>query len=480
MVVGHVIINSMINFDQSQDNIVSAGFQIRSAFSEFFKCIGAMYGLGDEEAVKKYGHYNMVCLCAARGAGKTYTSIQALVYLILNMFPDFRAEFVTTTLGKAKETVRPTMVDMIRQWPNRFCVFNGQEHSYNFNVSDNDKRKLILKSYDMGEAGIRGDHPHVLLLDETANMPYDLYGSAILPALSPEPERNFKGGKLICIGTVERDSFFRELWHRGLDPNYPECISFSIDAIQSGIFDQSDLRIRKSSMTAEQYAQEYMCDWNARALFGAVYLDFLNRIPNNIDDKWDYDPTLPVWTSWDIGWSDYVSIWFFQVKGDRITFIDFYENNGQHPPFYADVLKRKPYRYNPCILPFDGHVTRFEGDSASIQLEKEGLRTVKSGYATEQSGIDTARLMLSACMFNKSKCEIGLKHLENFRYKINSRTGEKMGFVEQTVHNHAADAFRYFAVSKSIWEEKIPLQINNMESSYYVQRKYNVDSVWKT
>jgi phage terminase large subunit len=202
-----------------------------------------------------------------------------------------------------------------------------------------------------------------------------------------------------------------------------------------------------------------------------VYADFINNYAiNNIDDSFDYDPDLPVWTCWDLGFSDYTAIWFFQVKNNLVTFIDYFEDNGHETKYYADVLFKKPYNYTYCILPFDGFRNDMRGPPISSQLEAFGYRTTKVEGSAEQYGIDRARDLLKICRFNKSKCALGLEHLKLFHYKINSRTGEKMSITSHDINSHAADAFRYVAMSKDIWSSV-------MQPGYvmsFVREDYNV------
>lgn len=40
-----------------------------------------------------------------------------------------------------------------------------------------------------------------------------------------------------------------------------------------------------------------------------------------------YDKTLPVFTFWDIGISDYTCVLFVQINGNEIRIVDSYQNN---------------------------------------------------------------------------------------------------------------------------------------------------------
>ena len=59
----------------------------------------------------------------------------------------------------------------------------------------------------------------------------------------------------------------------------------------------------------------------------------LTRIP--------IDLGIPVLTSWDLGLNDATSLWFIQVKGREIRFVDYYENSGFGLEHYVQELKKR-------------------------------------------------------------------------------------------------------------------------------------------
>lgn len=162
-----------------------------------------------------------------------------------------------------------------------------------------------------------------------------------------------------------------------------------------------------------------------------------------------YDATFPVDTYWDIGFSDYTSIWFVQKVGLEFRLIDFFQNNGEHPAYYAMELMAKKYNYRYHYLPHDARQTRF-GMTKSIaaQLEDAGLRGsveyTKAGDIV--SDIQATRTFFARCAFDEVNCEDGLKALRNYKKKWND---ERNQFDDKPFHDwasHASDAFRYLAM----------------------------------
>jgi hypothetical protein len=392
-----------------------------------------------------------IVVAAARGTGKTFAAVQYGVFFLLSGRPNASVVFFSATLGQAKDTVREPMQEIMRGYPEGFCHYNKAEHTYAFTLGPYDVREFRIRGYEGGE-NRRGLHPDLIILDECASMPTGMLGSVIIPMLAPIPEKGLESGRLIAIGTARGKNTFYDLWLRGKDKDFPDWESYTVKADDSRVFGKEFLMQRRLAMTKAEYSQEYECDFLANVFYGSVYADSINRYTmNNIDDSFDYDPSLPVWTCWDLGYTDYTSIWFFQVKNSWVTFIDYMEDNGHTVEHYADLLFKKPYQYAPCILPFDGFRHDMRGPAISEQLAAFGFRTEMFKSATEQYGIDKARSLLKVCRFNKSKCAVGLDHLKAFHYKINSKTGDKCSNTEHDVHSHAADAFRYVAMSNEVW-----------------------------
>jgi phage terminase large subunit len=162
-----------------------------------------------------------------------------------------------------------------------------------------------------------------------------------------------------------------------------------------------------------------------------------------------YNPAFPVDTFWDIGFSDYTSIWFVQRVGLEFRLIDFFQNNGEHPAYYGKELKSKGYFYRTHYLPHDAKHTKF-GMTKSIeeQLSEflQGDYTYTKASFGINSDISATRAFIARCVFDEVQCEDGLKMLKNYRKKWNE---EKNSFEDKPFHDwasHASDAFRYLAM----------------------------------
>jgi hypothetical protein len=391
-----------------------------------------------------------LAIVASRGCGKTYAAARFAVDFLLAGRQNGTVTFASETVGGARDSVRDAMLDVMPQFPINVCYYKSQEHKFIFKIGHNDIREFRLKGYDGAKRGL---HDDLIILDECASMPAGMLEAVFIPMSVPVPEKDLPPGRIIAIGTARGKNTFYDLWMRGKSKSFPEWESYTIKAADSPIYSEEFLRERKRNMTPALYSQEYECDFESNLLYGAVYADDISKFTiNNIDDSFIWDPASPVFTAWDIGVDDYTSIWFFQVKNNTVTFIDFYEDNGQGAPYYAEVLLKKPYKYRECILPCtDGFRRDFRGAPIPDQLMPFGLRCAPTTYTTEIFGINKARDLLKVCRFNKSNCAQGIEHLKMFKFRVNNNTGLKTNVTVPDQHAHAADAFRYVAVSPEIW-----------------------------
>lgn len=160
-----------------------------------------------------------------------------------------------------------------------------------------------------------------------------------------------------------------------------------------------------------------------------------------------YDPNIPVYTAWDLGFSDSTAIWFFQMSGHEIRLIDYYEACGEALTHYIKVVKEKAYCYEKHFAPHDIQVHEYStGISRYTLAWNHGLQFHIAPKLSIQEGIDAVRNLLHKCWFDGEKCAQGIKCLENYTKKWNESLG---AYSDAPLHNHfshGADSFRMLAV----------------------------------
>lgn len=162
-----------------------------------------------------------------------------------------------------------------------------------------------------------------------------------------------------------------------------------------------------------------------------------------------WDSSYPVLTYWDIGFSDYTSIWFLQRVGTQMRLIDFEQTNGQQPAYYAEVLSSKPYLYDTHYLPHDAKHQRFGlTKTISAQMIDAGLKGYIN-YTSKSRGISdiqATRLFINRCFFDEERTGEGIKMLRNYKRKWDE---QRNCYGDTPIHDwasHGADAFLYLAM----------------------------------
>ena len=164
-----------------------------------------------------------------------------------------------------------------------------------------------------------------------------------------------------------------------------------------------------------------------------------------------YDPVLPVDTDWDLGVGDYTAIWFSQsLRGGEVRLIDYHEASGEGLPYYANVLKSKPYVYGTHWAPHDINVRELASGRSRLETAATlGIRFQVAPQVDIEDGIHAARMLLPRCWFDAEKCKAGIEALQHYRRDWNSRLNEFKAVPVHDWASHGADSFRYLAVRQT-------------------------------
>lgn len=178
----------------------------------------------------------------------------------------------------------------------------------------------------------------------------------------------------------------------------------------------------------------------AKEIRAATEAGRITRVP--------YDQSKPVHTFWDLGRADKTSIWFAQIVAFEFRLIDFYENSGHALGHYMKALQSLPYVYGEHWLPHDANNELIASErTVAQQMRAAGFTVRITPKTTIANGINAARTLFPNVYFDADKCADGMNHLRRYRYDVDPDTGQ---FSKDPLHDdasHAADAFRYLAVS---------------------------------
>lgn len=377
-------------------------------------------------------------LLAHRRAGKTVVTVVDMIKRALRAPREARFAYIAPYHVQAK--------DIAWLYLKRFTaplMGFGLARSNESDLSVTLPEGQIIRLYgaENGER-IRGLGLDGVVLDEYADFPPYLWGEVLRPALSD------RQGWATFIGTpkgMSNDFYVKREEARAEGWFYAE-----LKASETGILPQEELDAARSQMTADQYAQEYECSFDA-AIHGAIYNAELAtlRAEGRIC-RVPYDPILPVHTVWDLGVGDATAIGFYQVVrgAGEIRAIDYYEAQGEGLPHYASVLRGKPYTYGKHHGPHDIQVREFGSGRSRLEVAAGlGITFEVVPNVALEDGIHAARMMLPKCWFDEIKCRRWVEALANYRWAENKALGELRSTPVHNWASHPADMTRYMALS---------------------------------
>jgi len=166
--------------------------------------------------------------------------------------------------------------------------------------------------------------------------------------------------------------------------------------------------------------------------------------------EFTFDPRYPVHTCWDIG-GDGTAIWFFQVQGNWITMIRYYE--------YAqnDILEGLAYCKTsvPWAMSVYGvHAGPHDIDDRSYLNYEENAIVVaaRQGFDflptarphRKENGIQAVRMIFPRLRFDKKNCALGIQRLEEYKWR--RIQGQVTSHPVHNIASHCADALQTLAL----------------------------------
>jgi hypothetical protein len=319
-----------------------------------------------------------------------------------------------------------------------------------------DKIRFMLLGAENPDS-LRGIYLDGCILDEYAQCPPVIWGEVVRPALSD------RKGWAIFIGTPKGQNHFHEmllLYTNLMDSGNDTYFAQVYKASETEVVPEEELQDARATMSEEEYAQEYECDFTA-ALVGAYYGKYINEMDkaNRILD-FDIDPTSPIRMAWDLGISDSTAIWLYQIIGREIRVVDYIENNGVGLEWYVRAIQNKHYLLDPngCALPHDGAARELgTGKTRQEQLEEFGIRSHIIPRQTIADRIHSGRMLLQKPTFfiHKTNCKRGIEALRNYQRTFDRKKGI---FLDKPLHNWAsngADGFGYMALDLDLPERSM-------------------------
>jgi len=382
-------------------------------------------------------------IVAHRRSGKTVASVN---------------EMVIRALYTPKQHARFGYIAPFRQQAKNVAWLYLKEAAAPFTRSPKDIREsdltvrlannawITLYGSDNPDA-LRGQYFDGLIVDEYADCKPNLYEEVLLPALSD------RQGWVVFIGTPrgKSNAFYKT---NEIAKQHPDTwYQFTLKASQSGILPPTELQAMRLQMSEDKFNQEMECSFDA-AVLGTYYAALIEQLEKNGQTAKTnlYDPTRPVFTACDLGFTDSTAFWFWQIAPDGIAIIDHYENDSQPLQHYLDNLNDRPYQYETIYLPHDARAKTLQTGRSTIEQTLEFFKDNRpdtqiriAPQLSLQHGIDALRLVLPKCYFDRNTSQ-GLEHLRAYRRRFDPVT---RAFSNKPVHDfssHTSDAARYMAL----------------------------------
>lgn len=363
---------------------------------------------------------------AHRRAGKSVSEINEVIKKALNnkrKYPPPRYAYVGPSFAQTKDLIWGYAKHYTAPLPN-------------VGVSEGDLQLTLPNGAMINLYGgaaayerMRGLYFDGIVLDEFPLLNPSVFSTVVRPCLA-----DYRGWAIVS-GTSNGDDHFHELKKRAdVDDSWDV---FVIPVTETDALHPDEVAEMTSDMTPEEYAREMLCSFEA-PIEGAYFADLLNQAQSEgrITGV-PHDPNAPVYTWWDLGIDDSTAIWFFQLVGKEVHFIDYIEDSGKPLPYYAQRINEKPYNYGAHIPPHDVEAREL-GTGKTRKEVLQSLLTapiITAPMAKVEDTIAAARSVIPMAWFDKAKCQKGLMALRNWH---RSKKGKP-------VHNwasHGADAFR--------------------------------------
>jgi len=296
--------------------------------------------------------------------------------------------------------------------------------------------RITLHGADNAD-NLRGQYWDGIVVDEPASMRQSVFTEVIRPALAD------RIGWAVWIGTAAGKNEFWEMYEIARkSPGGPAGWYFmDLKASESGILPQSELDDARLVMDEDTYAQEFENDFGA-AIKGSIYGKAVKAAEAaGLITTVDFARDIPTHTCWDIGFSDFCVVWFFQVIAKVPHFTDCLAVRGHDVHDVASLVEDRKLKhgFKPGYhyLPRDAWADTFQtGRSTVEQLLARGIRARAVPSLSVQDGIQATRQMLRVARFDATRCERALEALRQYQYEYDEA---KQTFRSKPRHDWCSD-----------------------------------------
>lgn len=222
-------------------------------------------------------------------------------------------------------------------------------------------------------------------------------------------------------------------------------------------------------MSEDLIQQEYYTSFTigVQGAYYSYYIDKMRlegrigRVPWNSGYK--------VHTACDLGSNktkDSFAMIFFQVIGQAINIIDYWDTSKAGFEMISKYLFSKPYQYGKHFAPVDVGTNEIGTGMSRLEKAKElGINFIKLKKELDVGdGIEAVRTTLGRTWIDETYCEKLIRALENYREDFDSKTQSYKGVPRKDWTEHPSDAMRYLC--NSLYLIKDGLTAEKLEKMY--------------
>ena len=367
--------------------------------------------------------YRFVCAALSRRQGKTYIAnvIGQLVSLvpgsnILIMSPNYSLSQISFDLQRQLikhfdlEVTKDNAKDKVIELSNGSTIRMG---------SINQVDSVVGRSYDL------------IIFDEAALTDgRDAFNVALRPTLDKE------NSKAIFISTPRgRNNYFAEFYYRGFSDEFPEWCAIKATYHENPRVSEADIVEAKKTMSANEFAQEYMADFNVYE--GQIWaFDYEHCVANHKDLD---TSKMDVFAGLDVGYKDPTAFCVIAYDWDSGMYhlVDEYLDAEKTTEQHAIQIQKLIHKWDIDYIYIDSAAqqTRFDFaqnyDITTINAKK----SVLDGIGFVAGVVDNNTLLVD------QQCKEALTCLDQYQWDPNPNL-----MREKPKHDgasHMADALRY-------------------------------------
>lgn len=388
------------------------------------------------------------CVVMHRRAGKTVTAVFALIEALLTCpLPHPRVAFISPFLKQSKKLAWDYLANTVAQAPHVFDISKG-ELTVTCKLNGGKAQLLGADNID----AIRGIYLDFVVVDEMADVDPNLWDSVLVYCLAD------RQGRALISGTPRgRMNKLYEMFQLGRsgDDQWSSHLYTvdDTDMIENGELERLRQQVEAGHLNRALFQQEMYCDWTS-SLIGAVYGDEITRLTR--EKRFapvHFDPTLPVFTAWDLGFADSSAIIHLQRRGNQMCVIHYEEHTLTSLPEILAKLKAHPWagNYSEHYGPHDLNVTEYGSGNSRWQIaDRLGFSFEVVPNWSIEDGIESVRALMPHMWINDQPQSGGdrlVDILSNYRMEFDS---DHRTFKVKPLHDwtsHGADALRMLAVA---------------------------------